>query len=217
MKPASESFQRVRSSLCAARAWAALFGRWMARRPPKTISNITEGLRTFEGEENSAQLSAAAPGGKEEEESLRQSEAQRGQPSAPINDEAIEREIVSVSDESENALSKQTLQELKELGSYMGAEFFSKLLDTFGRDAAEHLAALRAATIGGETEQVREEAHALKGASLTIGALGMAQICLELERFGTAQNLEGAPEELARLEREFDRVKIEIKQESMIP
>jgi hypothetical protein len=37
-----------------------------------------------------------------------------------------------------------------------------------------------------------------------------------LESLGTVQNAEGGPEVLARLEHEFDRVKNEIKQESLI-
>ena len=122
---------------------------------------------------------------------------------------------MSAQPESESALCKKTLQGLKELGSDMGTSFFPQLLETFEHDAVEHLAALRSAIAGGETGRLRGEAHALKGASLTIGAQGMADICQQLENLGTAQSVEGAPEELARLDREFDRVKNEIEQESL--
>ena len=98
----------------------------------------------------------------------------------------------------------------------MGASFFPELLETFEHDAAEHFAALRLAIAGGETGRLRGEAHALKGASLTIGAKGMADICQELEDLGNAQSVDGAPEELARLDREFDRVKSEIEEECLI-
>ena len=98
----------------------------------------------------------------------------------------------------------------------MGASFFPELLETFEHDAIEHFAALRLAIAGCETGRLRGEAHALKGASLTIGAQGMADICQELENLGNARSMEGAPEELARLDREFDRVKNEIEQESLI-
>src|SRR5271165_1849978 len=121
-----------------------------------------------------------------------------------------------VQPESESALCKKTLRDLKELGAEMGASFFPQLLETFQQDALEHLAALRSAITGGEAGLLRGEAHALKGASLTIGAQGMADICQQLEKLGTAQSVEGAPEELARLDREFDRVKTEIEQERLI-
>ena len=117
---------------------------------------------------------------------------------------------------NESALCKETLKTLRELGSDMGPTFFPQLLETFERDATEHLAVLRSAIAGAETGRLYRESHALRGASLTIGARGMADICRQLENLGTAQSVEGAPQELARLEREFDRVKKEIKQESLI-
>jgi len=98
----------------------------------------------------------------------------------------------------------------------MGPSFFPELLETFEHDALVHFAALRSAIAGCETGRLRGEAHALKGASLTIGAQGMADICQALENLGNARSVEGAPEELARLDREFDRVKNEIEQESLI-
>jgi len=118
---------------------------------------------------------------------------------------------------NEGALCKKTLQGLRELDSEIGASFFSRLLGTFEHDAMVRLATLRSAIAGGETVRLAREAHALKGASLTIGARGMADICKQLENLGTAQSVEGAPQELARLECEFARVKNEIEQESLTP
>jgi HPt (histidine-containing phosphotransfer) domain-containing protein len=121
-----------------------------------------------------------------------------------------------VQDESQRALCKNTLQGLRELGSDIGASFFPELLYTFEYDSIERLAALRSAIAAGETGRLVKEAHALKGASLTIGAQGMAKICQHLENLGIAQSTEGALEQLARLHREFDRVKTEIEQERLI-
>jgi HPt (histidine-containing phosphotransfer) domain-containing protein len=122
-----------------------------------------------------------------------------------------------VQDESQRALCKNTLQGLRELGSDIGASFFPELLDTFERDSVERLAVLRSAIAAGEAGRLVKEAHALKGASLTIGAHRMADICQQLERLGTTQSLVGALEGLARLDREFGRVKDEIKQERLFP
>jgi two-component system, sensor histidine kinase and response regulator len=119
--------------------------------------------------------------------------------------------------EDENALCKKTLDGLKEIVSDLGATFFPRLLEIFRQDAIEHLAALRSSIASGETTQLSREAHALKGASLTIGAKGMAVICKQLENLGTSQSLERALAALTRLDREFDRVKIEIEHESVIP
>jgi HPt (histidine-containing phosphotransfer) domain-containing protein len=55
----------------------------------------------------------------------------------------------------------------------------------------------------------------LRGASLTIGAHGMAAICQQLENLEMAKNAEAAPKAFAQLEYEFDRVKSEIEQENL--
>jgi signal transduction histidine kinase/CheY-like chemotaxis protein/HPt (histidine-containing phosphotransfer) domain-containing protein len=119
--------------------------------------------------------------------------------------------------ESKSALCKKTLQGLRDLGSEMGPSFFPQLLETFEHDAVEHLAVLRSAIAGNEPGRIYREAHALRGASLTIGARGMAEICQQLESLGPAENVERALQEFARLEGEFALVQNEIKQESLIP
>lgn len=118
--------------------------------------------------------------------------------------------------ESRGALCKKTLQDLKELGLEMGASFYSQLLETFDQDADARLAMLRTAIAEGDTGRLGREAHALKGASLTIGAQGMADLCRQLESLGMTHRMEGALATLNRLESEFGRVKNEIAQESLI-
>ncbi len=140
-----------------------------------------------------------------------------GEKTTMLNNNKSAARVGSAQDEAESALCKKTLEGLKELGSEVGESFFPQLLETFEHDAGERLAGLRSAIAGGETGRLRAEAHALKGASLTIGARGMADFCQQLENLGIAQSLEGAQQELARLEREFGRVKNEIEQEGMIP
>jgi HPt (histidine-containing phosphotransfer) domain-containing protein len=118
--------------------------------------------------------------------------------------------------QSASALCEKTLQDLKELGSEMGDSFYPELLERFGRDAVAHLAVLRAAIAEGDTGRLGKEAHALKGASLTIGAVEMADLCKQLESLGIANSMEGAPATLVRLDSEFARVKNEIEEESLL-
>jgi PAS domain S-box-containing protein len=118
-------------------------------------------------------------------------------------------------EKNERALRRETLQGLKDLGTEMGPLFYPQLLETFEQDAIKHLISLRSAVASGESTRLRGEAHALKGASLTIGAQGMADFCQQLESFGRTENVAGAPEALAQLEHEFDRVKNEIELESL--
>jgi PAS domain S-box-containing protein len=118
--------------------------------------------------------------------------------------------------ENESALCKKTLQGLKDLGSDMGPTFYPQLLETFQHDATEHLAVLRTAIVAGDTGRLAREAHALKGASLTVGAKTMADLSRQLENLGAAHSVEGAAAALALLEQEFEKVKYEIEQESLI-
>ena len=134
-----------------------------------------------------------------------------------LENEAHGAENLANKGETERALCGKTLQELKELGSEIGGSFLAQLLETFAADTAQHLAALRSAIAAGETEMLLREAHALRGASLTIGAKSMAALCQHLESLGKARSVEGAAEVLARLQREFQRVENEIAQEALTP
>jgi signal transduction histidine kinase/CheY-like chemotaxis protein/HPt (histidine-containing phosphotransfer) domain-containing protein len=117
---------------------------------------------------------------------------------------------------NESALCKKTLQGLKDLGSEMGPTFYPQLLETFQHDATEHLVVLQKAIAGGDTGRFAREAHALKGASLTLGAQTMAEFARQLETLGAAHSVKGAAAALALLEQEFEKVKYEIEQESLI-
>ena len=92
-----------------------------------------------------------------------------------MNTKPLKKEASFASEAVESPLSEETLQSLKELGSTIGDSFFPDLLETFKRDAACHLGALRSAIASGDTGRLREEGHALKGASRTIGAELMAR------------------------------------------
>jgi CheY-like chemotaxis protein len=118
-----------------------------------------------------------------------------------------------VQPESEKALCGKTLQELKNLGMDIGPLFFPQLLETFVQDGVKHLAALQSAIAGDESERLGREAHALKGASLTIGAQGMADVCKQLENLGSARSVQGAAELFAHLGHQFEQVKTEIDKE----
>jgi two-component system sensor histidine kinase/response regulator len=134
-----------------------------------------------------------------------------------LHNEARDSGAGSVSQsKSEGALCKETLRSLKEISSDMGESFFPQLLETFEHDVVKHLTALRLAFAGGETGRLHREARALKELSLTVGAHGMADICELMEELGTTESVHGAPEELTRLDREFDRVKEEIGQEMLV-
>jgi signal transduction histidine kinase/CheY-like chemotaxis protein len=84
-------------------------------------------------------------------------------------------------------------------------EFFVSFLD----DTPAQIEAVRQASQDHQTDILRRAAHGLRGASLNMGARGMAEICRRLE----TEPLERAPELSTELSLEFDRVRPEIERE----
>ncbi len=82
-------------------------------------------------------------------------------------------------------------------------EFEQEVLSEYLASAPRDLEKLKAAIAAGDAPATGATAHALKGASATIGAKGFAAIALELEQAGKKQNMADAPRMFARLEAEF--------------
>lgn len=59
--------------------------------------------------------------------------------------------------------------------------FLDELVDTYLDDGAAQIAALEAAVAAGSVEELVRPAHSLKGSSLNIGALGLAELSRGLE------------------------------------
>ena len=68
-------------------------------------------------------------------------------------------------------------------------EFEHELLGTYRASVANTLARLRAGLSAGETTQVMLEAHALKGASLSIGAMSMGHCASAIEAAAEGDDL----------------------------
>jgi HPt (histidine-containing phosphotransfer) domain-containing protein len=83
------------------------------------------------------------------------------------------------------------------------AEFEREVLEEYLASAPRDLERLRNAIAAGDANATGASAHALKGASATIGAKGFAAIALELEHAGKTNDLTNAPSALERLEAEF--------------
>ena len=91
-------------------------------------------------------------------------------------------------------------------------EFEREVLDEYLASAPKDIAKLRAAVAAGDASATGASAHALKGASATIGAKGFAAIALELEQAGKKNDLASAPQALDRLEAEFAELAVLIRE-----
>ncbi len=86
------------------------------------------------------------------------------------------------------------------------AEFEREILTEYLASAPKDIEKLRATIASGNAAATGGCAHALKGASATIGARGLARIALEIEQAGKANDLSRVPQAMARLEAEFGQL-----------
>lgn len=84
-----------------------------------------------------------------------------------------------------------------------GEDLASDLVDTFRTDVVQRLDTFDACLARGERDDAIEAAHALKGASATVGALRVSRLCALVEQaLRSEEPMAGAREEI---EREADR------------
>jgi CheY-like chemotaxis protein len=95
---------------------------------------------------------------------------------------------------------------IERLTATMGGAFIAELIDTFGEDARELIAALRRALAETDVDGFRRAAHSLKSTSETLGAARLAAAARELEVMARAGSVDGAGDRLERLAGEYEIV-----------
>ena len=111
------------------------------------------------------------------------------------------------------ALDREVIANLRALAESTDASLLNQIFYSFLSDTGERLIALRRAADSGDALALKKVAHALKGASVNIGAHGMAEASQALQALGEAGSLDGASALIGRLEQEFSRVKVELERQ----
>jgi HPt (histidine-containing phosphotransfer) domain-containing protein len=110
-----------------------------------------------------------------------------------------------VPDELDDVLDQATLDSL--VDSVGGdIEFLAELIDTYVADAPLQLEALNSALAAGDVAELVRPAHTLKSASASLGALGLAERCRQLEQSAKTGSLEGAAQTIDGIAAEVERV-----------
>lgn len=105
----------------------------------------------------------------------------------------------------DGVLDMGQLDGLRELAEDSGdPDFLARFVDRYLEDAEAQLIQLLQAAARGDAPAVVEAAHALKGASATMGAVVMASACALVEAGARRGELAG-PESLDRVSVELDR------------
>jgi CheY-like chemotaxis protein len=108
---------------------------------------------------------------------------------------------------TDGSIDATALAELAAIDGEPGQpNLLAELLDVFRQDAPARLAAVRAALESGDTDGVRQGAHAFKGSCAALGLRHLQELCATLESRGCAGMLVEAHRALAGVETELDRL-----------
>jgi CheY-like chemotaxis protein len=85
------------------------------------------------------------------------------------------------------------------------------LIDTFLDDVPRLVDGARQGLQQGQADEVRRAAHTLKSNGATFGAMGLSELSRRLESLARSGTLEGTADLLARIEAEFERVRLALE------
>jgi HPt (histidine-containing phosphotransfer) domain-containing protein len=95
---------------------------------------------------------------------------------------------------------------IEQLTQTMGGPFVAELIGTFGEDARQLIATLRAALAAADLDAFRRAAHSLKSTSETLGAGGLTALARELEGMARAGSLTGVGDRVEQLAGRYETV-----------
>ncbi|HYM27204.1 MAG TPA: response regulator, partial [Steroidobacteraceae bacterium] len=114
---------------------------------------------------------------------------------------------------AEALLDRATLRALRALPPRGTRDMLSHIAESYLGDSQQLLAALECAVAAGQAGEVARAAHAWRSCNGNMGALGLMQLCRDLEVCGRAGDLCTAPALLARLRSLYARVTEELQSE----
>jgi len=114
---------------------------------------------------------------------------------------------------ADDTLDPASIKRWKTLAQDMGSNLFLEVLGIFRTDAPQQAQKIREAVATGDAHALQHAAHRLRGASLNLGALGLAEWAARLEQLGQGGTVAGAAAQLADGEAELGRVLAALERE----
>jgi HPt (histidine-containing phosphotransfer) domain-containing protein len=97
-------------------------------------------------------------------------------------------------------------EELRQLAE-SDEDLVNEVLSVFQSDTADRVGKLRAAVAQDDRQQVRHQAHAVKGSAGQVGALGVSELCRQLELVALTAEKPVLDDLVARIEASFADVR----------
>lgn len=88
---------------------------------------------------------------------------------------------------------------------------FAVLLDTFFEDSVFRLQELKTSLEGQDTDALRRAAHSFKGSASNLGALALADLCMQVESLAAKNSLSGVDTLLKSIAEEYAAVEAMLK------
>ena len=107
------------------------------------------------------------------------------------------------------------LEIIRQLPGNRGMEILRKVVGLYLASTPTLLQTMREAESGGDAEKLKSAAHSFKSSSANLGAVKLADVCLELETLVRAGSTEGALPLLMKLEAEYMLVRDALQGESL--
>ncbi len=111
----------------------------------------------------------------------------------------------------DDLIDSSIIQNIIELGGEDGKGFLKEIIELYIGQYPELLESIKENAQKNENVPMWQSAHALKGASLNIGAKEIASICKEIEMKGKANEIEKIPELINKLENVYPLTINELK------
>ncbi len=113
----------------------------------------------------------------------------------------------------ETTLDPDVVQSLKELGGDDDPGLFGELVDLFLRDMPPRLGALTEALSAKDAKALERTAHSMKSSCGNLGAMGLAELCRQIELLGRTGDVESAQSLVDSSQAEYERVCNALSQE----
>lgn len=95
---------------------------------------------------------------------------------------------------------------------FMGdTELVDEILEIFLQDTLEQIAAIKKALLDKDIPLAKGHAHKLKGSCVTVSAIAMRDVVMQLEKSIEKENLKDTEKKITEVEEAFEKVRYEIK------
>ena len=109
--------------------------------------------------------------------------------------------------ESQSVLDQKIIKSLRQIAG----DSLSQIIADYLEDAAQLLQSIREAVAAEDAQALRQSAHCLRSSSANLGATRLSNCCKDLEMMGRSGTTTDAPESMAQVEAEYEKVKVALQ------